>query len=41
MTVCSTFKISKCEIFYNPDDLENKIKVKQIAGNKMSCHYAS
>ena len=27
--------------FYDPGDLENKIKVRLLACNKRSCHYAS
>ena len=38
MTVCATFKASKCENFYDRGDM---VKVKLMPCNKRSCHYAS
>ena len=38
MTVCATFKGSKCQKFNGPCDIENKAKVRNITCNKRSCH---
>ena len=41
ITVCATFKVSNVKTFYDPGDLVNKIKVKLMTCNQISCHYAS
>ena len=36
-----TAKVQNMKTFYDPGELENKIKVKLMTCNKGSCHYAS
>ena len=39
MTVCTNFKVSNMKTDYDPGGLENKVKVKLVSCNHMSCHF--